>query len=529
MIENSCANLDIQQGTLLLDQDLKSDPSVSNALASSDKIPESVAFFKAKAFSQIKLVIEDLSNSEVVSAPTGSEGQASIEIPLGSSADASLLQATVPITIPKFLDSSGKIDREFFSGINVAPCVLTSAEQGNLIALIFGPFMKYSPPDGFLVFNGIKWIKDKGFSNGMIQSLVSEQISQTRKSLEEVQDKIKKIRTDLLRNSVSSHLATEARLAQELRLTEDERSTAEKRHASAIRMGGSFSIGNSLVEARAIICNFSTETLNWDPYKLNTPAGTVDLRTGMLHPHDPADLITNVTAWAPSDVGIDKWLEFLGHVTGHDKELESFIQIVAGKILVGKTDEFLVVANGEESSGKRILFRIFDIVLNDYSCTISPDVVSVQLEKRIDRDLEALRGKRLVLSEEPGLGKRLDANVIKLLTTSSSISAKVKRRVIFEPSHTAVFLTDKYPIIKRLNLPLLRKIIEIPFPANYSKGNSHIRAQVLCDNAGGAIMQWMIDGAIRYVGQGCDLGPLPKCVDSSTSIYRDEAAHQVRS
>ena len=40
----------------------------------------------------------------------------------------------------------------------------------------------------------------------------------------------------------------------------------------------------------------------WDPdkYKLNTPEGTVDLRTGELWPHDPADLITRCTAVSPA-------------------------------------------------------------------------------------------------------------------------------------------------------------------------------------------------------------------------------------
>jgi putative DNA primase/helicase len=33
-----------------------------------------------------------------------------------------------------------------------------------------------------------------------------------------------------------------------------------------------------------------------DPWLLNTPAGTVDLRTGKMHPHNPAKLMTKITA-----------------------------------------------------------------------------------------------------------------------------------------------------------------------------------------------------------------------------------------
>jgi putative DNA primase/helicase len=45
----------------------------------------------------------------------------------------------------------------------------------------------------------------------------------------------------------------------------------------------------------------AASTDQWDakPFLLNTPGGTVDLRTGNLRPCDPADYLTQVTACAP--------------------------------------------------------------------------------------------------------------------------------------------------------------------------------------------------------------------------------------
>ena len=65
----------------------------------------------------------------------------------------------------------------------------------------------------------------------------------------------------------------------------------------------------------------------WDSdlWLLNTPTGTVDLRTGKLHEHRRADYITKTTAAGPgSDCPL--WLRFLHRVTGGDPELQAFLQ-----------------------------------------------------------------------------------------------------------------------------------------------------------------------------------------------------------
>jgi putative DNA primase/helicase len=53
-----------------------------------------------------------------------------------------------------------------------------------------------------------------------------------------------------------------------------------------------------------------TEDWDADPWLLNTPGGTVDLRTGTLRSHSRADLITKMTAVAPNG-SCRLWLAFL--------------------------------------------------------------------------------------------------------------------------------------------------------------------------------------------------------------------------
>jgi hypothetical protein len=60
-------------------------------------------------------------------------------------------------------------------------------------------------------------------------------------------------------------------------------------------------------------------TNQWDSdvWLLNTPAGTVDLRTGQLRDHRREDFITKITAASPGE-GCSRWLEFLVRVTAGD-------------------------------------------------------------------------------------------------------------------------------------------------------------------------------------------------------------------
>jgi putative DNA primase/helicase len=69
----------------------------------------------------------------------------------------------------------------------------------------------------------------------------------------------------------------------------------------------------------------------WDtsPWLLNTPGGTVDLRTGDMRPHDPEDYITKCTAVAPGGE-CPLWRAFLDRVTDGDIQLQAFLQRMVG-------------------------------------------------------------------------------------------------------------------------------------------------------------------------------------------------------
>src|SRR4051794_27703182 len=99
------------------------------------------------------------------------------------------------------------------------------------------------------------------------------------------------------------------------------------------------------------------EIWNAEPWLLNTPGGTVDLRTGNMLPHDPLRYLTKISAVAPGG-DCPRWLQFLDEITDGDAELQSFLQRMAGYALTGSTQEHaLFFAYGTGANGKGVLIN----------------------------------------------------------------------------------------------------------------------------------------------------------------------------
>jgi putative DNA primase/helicase len=75
-----------------------------------------------------------------------------------------------------------------------------------------------------------------------------------------------------------------------------------------------------------------------DPWKLNTPAGTVDLRTGDVLPHNINDMITKIITASPTGE-CPLWHKFLDFVTDGDIALKRYVQRMVGYSLTGVTVE----------------------------------------------------------------------------------------------------------------------------------------------------------------------------------------------
>lgn len=265
------------------------------------------------------------------------------------------------------------------------------------------------------------------------------------------------------------------------------------------------------------------DDLDADPFALNTPAGIVDLRTGVLRPSDPAAFCTKVTAVGPCDDGAELWNSFLDTVCCGDAGLVDYLQTVAGMAALGQVfTETLLLATGDGGNGKSTFFNTLARVLGDYATSVRPALLLTGSANN-GAELAALRGVRLALAAETEEGQRLDGAAVKGLVSTDRVAAnpKYKDPFSFTPSHTLVLYTNFLPRVGSSDRGTWSRLTVLPFNAHLrdTAGERKDYAEILFTQAGGAVLAWMIEGARRFIANGYKLTP-PTVVREALADYR---------
>lgn len=265
------------------------------------------------------------------------------------------------------------------------------------------------------------------------------------------------------------------------------------------------------------------DDLDADAFALNTPAGIVDLRTGELHPSDPAALCTKETAVTPGTEGADLWRSFLETITCGDVDLAAYLQTVAGMAALGKVfTETLLISTGDGGNGKSTFFNTLARVLGDYATSVRPALLMTGNQNN-GAELAALRGVRLALAAETEEGQRLDVATVKALCSTDKVAAnpKYKTPFSFTPSHTLVLYTNFLPRVGSSDRGTWSRLTVLPFNAHLrdTDGEKKDYAEILYTQAGGAVLAWMVEGARRFMANGYKLEP-PAIVREALAEYR---------
>ena len=255
--------------------------------------------------------------------------------------------------------------------------------------------------------------------------------------------------------------------------------------------------------------------LDRNPWELNTPGGIVNLRTGELqerdaqHPHLFADhYCTHITTVTPAPGAPKKWLECMEYWTCHDADTIRYIQEVLGMACVGEVmSEGMVIVYGPGRNGKSTMFNVVSQLLGDYATPIRKEVV---LDKGGGEryGIEALLGRRLAIMSELDPNDKLASGTFKALTSRDRVHANIKfeKPIVFTPTHTLVMHTNHLPRLGALDDGVKRRIAIVPFKATIppSQVNPNLMSELI-DEEGPQILQWMIDGAVRYYENHCIL------------------------
>lgn len=260
--------------------------------------------------------------------------------------------------------------------------------------------------------------------------------------------------------------------------------------------------------------------LNASATHLNTPSGTLDLETGKLAEHSPADRITKIThAPFEEDATSQIWDEFIERILP-DVEVREFVQRLFGYSLLGEVREHVLpIFTGSGANGKGTLRDSVMWSLGDYAIEVSPDML---LETRSDRhstELMDLMGARLVFASETDRGRRFSEATMKRLVGGDPIRARRMHKdpVQFDPSHTMIMLTNKLPEVSGDDPAVWRRILVVPFDVVIPVKERDGTLPGKLKKSSKAILAWIHQGYLDYLGKG--LAP-PSAVQARTTEYQ---------
>ncbi|MGP3750848.1 phage/plasmid primase, P4 family [Streptomyces sp. IBSNAI001] len=258
---------------------------------------------------------------------------------------------------------------------------------------------------------------------------------------------------------------------------------------------------------------------------LSVANGTIDLRTGRLHPHTPADMITKrLDVDYHPDAPAERWNQFLTEVFPGHPDLPGFMRRLVGYGITGSTAEHcFAFMHGQGSNGKSVfldaLIHVFRGVTQATQFSTFEKSVNVG---QASPELASLRGARLVTASETEKYSRLAEALVKQLTGGDPITCRFLNQNPFTyvPSFLLMVAGNFKPAILSQDEGTWRRVKLIPFDATFSYvlGNKDTTLPAKLRDEAEGILAWAVAGSVEWYAQG--LGE-PSSVATATQEYRE--------
>ncbi|MDD2979164.1 MAG: phage/plasmid primase, P4 family [Hespellia sp.] len=410
-------------------------------------------------------------------------------------------------------------------GKSLKPEDYSDVGQAKVLTREYGDELKYTSATDYLRYDGECWVEDKQMAVGAMVEFLDLQLVDAKDQLQSAKKALLDagVPEDAVRNGGKGleKVIEESQLQMYFDLL-----AAQQYFAFVMKRRDMKYITSALNVAKPML-SIKVSDLDKEENLLNTPYATFDLSRGMTgeQPHDPRDLITKITECSPGDKGADLWQESLQTFFCGDNDLINYVQEVVGMAAVGKVyQEHLIIAYGGGANGKSTFWNTIYRVLGNYAGKISAETLTMGCKRNVKPEMAELKGKRLIIASEMEEGMRLNTAVVKQLCSTDEIQAEKKYKDPFQfiPSHTLVLYTNHLPKVGANDDGIWRRLIVIPFNAKIT-GSTDIKnfADHLFENAGPAILTWIIEGAKKAIDKHFHT-KLPACVEDAIQSYRED-------
>jgi P4 family phage/plasmid primase-like protien len=249
----------------------------------------------------------------------------------------------------------------------------------------------------------------------------------------------------------------------------------------------------------------SLDKLDFDFMLLNTPNGTVDLRTGKMREAERGDYITKLAGASPSASKPARWIKFLDEITDGDKELQSYLQRLAGYCLTGlATEQEVYFLYGSGANGKSVFVNALMEAMGEYAATAPSEVLMMTHNPQHSTSIAALRGARLVAVSEVEDGSRWAESKLKELSGGTFVKARFMRQdeFTFKPQLKLVISGNHKPRLRNVDESMTRRLRLLPFTKRIPENKRDTKLQQKLSAELDGILQWAIDGCLAWQRDG---------------------------
>jgi putative DNA primase/helicase len=198
-----------------------------------------------------------------------------------------------------------------------------------------------------------------------------------------------------------------------------------------------------------------------DPYLINFPNGTYDLRTDELREHRQNDMITKQCLYNfdPTATG-PIFDEYFAEVQPLAHWREQILRML-GYSICGRYGEYAFVHTGSGGNGKSTLLKLAAKAFSDYATTASWKVLNRQSENEHETVLAVLEGKHLAIVQM-GAHSVSDEQLRTLVAEPDFTARKMHQdeRVI-ESTHTFHIAQNDPPPMRNLDASTRRRVIVV--------------------------------------------------------------------
>jgi putative DNA primase/helicase len=262
-----------------------------------------------------------------------------------------------------------------------------------------------------------------------------------------------------------------------------------------------------------------------DPWLLNCPNGTLDLRTGKLREHCVEDYLTKLcaTPYEP-DVRCPVWQSFLDTIFAGNVAMIAYLQRLSGYWLTGDVrEQILPIFWGTGSNGKSTFIEVgTQVVGEDYWITADRSIVIAKKnESGHSTEKMDLFGRRLAVVMETEEGQQFAEAFVKQLTGGDTYRGRnlYERTWQFKPTHKVVLVTNHKPRVKATDHAFWRRIKLVHFGVTIpdEKPDKTLPEKLKAEAQG--ILAWMVRGCLDWQRDGL---AEPQSIRDDTKKYRSD-------